>query len=87
MEQVARQLGAEDAWPYRGGNAKARKPLSVVVRAFDGDVLLATGETDAAPDGEGTRVPRGQGRRLEGRHFFARPASPVGPRLVTYRGF
>ena len=86
MEQIARRLDDVDAWAYLGGKADAKKPLEVVVRAFDGDVLAVAGSTPDAPDGEPVLVPRGEGRRVVGLHFFVRPAEPVGPRLITYRG-
>jgi hypothetical protein len=86
MEQVARRLDGAESWTYLGGKANAKKPLELVVRAFDGDVVAATGSADAAPDGEPVRIPTGEGRRLTGLHFFVRPAPPIGPRLITYRG-
>ena len=86
MEQHALRLRKLDGWTYLGGKSDAKKPLEVVVRAFDGDVLYATGESERAPEGEPVRVPAGEGRRLEGRHFFVRPAPPESPRLISHRG-
>ena len=86
MEQIARRLDGVDTWTYLGGKAEAKKPLELVVRAFDGAVLAATGSTDDAPDGEEVLVPSGEGRRLVGSHFFVKSAPPVGSRLITYRG-
>lgn len=86
MEAIALRLQKTDGWTCIGGKEDAKKPLDVVIRAFEGPVLAATGSSDKAPDREPVLVPRGQGRRLVGRHFFVRPAPPVGPRLITHRG-
>ena len=86
MEQVAVRLQKTDGWTYLGGNPEAAKPVEVVIRAFEHDVLIATGGGANAPDSEPLNVPVGQGRRVEGRHFFARPAPPERPCLISYRG-
>jgi hypothetical protein len=86
MEQVALRLRKTDGWTYLGGKPEARKPLEVVLRSFERPVLAATGETEKGPDAEPVRIPPGEGRRLEGRHFFVRPAPPEAPCLVSYRG-
>ena len=86
MEQIAYRLDGSDEWTHLGGKTGAKKPLELVVRAFDGDVLAATGTDESAPDQEAVRVPHGEGRRLVGHHFFVRPAPPAGPRLISYRG-
>jgi hypothetical protein len=86
MEQVALRLQKTDGWTYLGGDSEAKKPLEVVIRAFEGGALAATGPTEKAPEGEGVDVPEGEGRRLVGRHFFARPARPDAPCLISYRG-
>lgn len=84
MDQVARTLQGED-WTYLGGDADARKDLEVVLRAFDQDVDFALGSSADQADGETVRVPVGEGRRLVGRHFFARATGP-GPCRITQRG-
>jgi hypothetical protein len=86
MEQVALRLRKTDGWTYLGGRADARKPLEVVLRAFEGSVLGATGEGEKAPDQEPVLIPEGEGRRLTGHHFFARPAPPASSCLLSYRG-
>jgi hypothetical protein len=86
MEQIALRLQKTDGWTRIGSQPDARKPPEVVIRAFDGPVLAATGTTEKAPDGEPVLVPPGEGRRLAGFHIFARPAPPEGPRLITHRG-
>jgi hypothetical protein len=86
MEQVALRLVKTDGWTLLGGRADARKPLEVILRAFERPVLFAAGSAAEAPEGTPVEVPVGEGRRLEGRFFFARPAPPVAPCLVSYRG-
>jgi len=86
MKQVAFRLRKTDGWTYLGGKPDARKEPEVVIRAVEGNVLFATGSNETAPDGDPVIVPEGEGRRLTGRHFFLRPAPPVGPRLVVHRG-
>ena len=51
MDQVALRLEEASDWTYLGGNAEAKKPLEVVVRAFEGAVLFATGSGPERPDG------------------------------------
>ncbi len=85
MDQVALRLAEASDWTYLGGNAEAKKPLEVIVRAFEGNVLFATGSGPDQPDGEPVDVPVGEGRRLSGKHFFARPRDPGGC-LLSYRG-
>jgi len=86
MEAHALRLRKTDGWTYLGGRPEAKKPLEVVLKAFEGDALFAVGPTEREPGGEPIRVPRGQGRRLAGLHFFARPADPRRPLLVSHRG-
>ncbi len=90
MDQVALRLEGNAGWTYLGGNDEARKPLEVILRAFDCDVEFAVGEAGPAgsgdtgvPMGEPVTVPVGEGRRLAGKHFFARAASSC---RVSYRG-
>jgi hypothetical protein len=86
MEQVALRLTKPDAWTLLGGDPEAKKPPEVVVRSFDGPIHVATGKTDRMPDTEPVLVPPGQGRRLTGRWFFARPAGAHGACRISYRG-
>ena len=87
MDAYALRLRKTDGWTYLGGKPDARKAPEVVVRAFEGDVLFATGEEESAPTSEPVRVPEGEGRRLTGLHFFVRPAPPAErPALITHRG-
>jgi len=86
MEQVALRLAEPTVWTCVGSRPDAKKPIEVVVRAVEGPLLASTGEGDEAPDAEPVLVPEGEGRRLSGRHFFVKAASPEGPRLLTVRG-
>ncbi len=83
MDQVALRLDGSGTWVYLGGDAEAKKPLEVVLRSFDHDVDFTTGSTEGEADGEPVRVPTGEGRRLEGLHFFVRSDQPG---RVSYRG-
>ena len=84
MEQVALRL-IGDSWTYLGGDADAKQPLELVVRAFDGAACMAIGEGPDGPTGDPVDVPEGEGRRLEGRHFYAKPATGNSC-LISYRG-
>ena len=87
MDAHALRLMKTDGWTYLGGRPEAKKPPEVVVRAFEGDVLFATGGDETAPDTDPVVVPEGEGRRLVGTHFFVRPAPPAErPVLLTHRG-
>jgi hypothetical protein len=87
MEQLALRLAADAGWRWLGGDEEARKPLSVVLRAFDVPVLFACGEERSRPrEEDAVRVPVGEGRRLVGRHFFARPVAADATGRVTVRG-
>jgi len=83
MQQVALRLPGAAAWTYLGGDESARKPFDLIVRAFDADIEIATGPTAAAPSDEVLPVPRGQGHRLTGTHFFARSKTAC---RISYRG-
>jgi len=83
MQQVALRLAGDGAWVHLGGAEGAGKPREVVIRAFDVDVEAATGTQNATPDCQPVRVPRGEGRRLVGLHFFVR--SPTAGR-ISMRG-
>jgi hypothetical protein len=86
MEQVAVRLTKTDEWTLLGGDPEAKKPAEIVVRSFGGAAHVATGKTDRTPDTEPILVPAGEGRRLAGRWFFARPAGDGGVRTISYRG-
>jgi hypothetical protein len=87
MEQVALRLAPAADWMHLGGEDEPRKPLEVVVRAFEGDVLFATGATAEMPGADDpVHVPEGRGARLSGAHFFVRPAAPGSGCLLSYRG-
>lgn len=86
MEAVAIRLGQDERWTYLTGHGASKEPVDLVVRAFDADVLVAVGDAERGPDSEPVRVPAGQGRRLCGWHFFARPLDVQRPARVVYRG-
>ena len=83
MDQVALRLDGTGRWIYLGGNADAKKPLEVVVRAFDDPIEFATGSGAESPDSDPVAVPTGEGRRLEGLHFFVRSAVRT---RISFRG-
>ena len=86
MDQVALRLSGAPTWTGIGGAAEAAKPFDLVLRSFDRDVELATGEDRSAPNSSPVRVPAGEGRRLTGRWFFVRPTLDGPPCRVTFRG-
>jgi hypothetical protein len=86
MEATLKRLPPSEAWCYLGGQTGPKEPFDLVVRAFEGSVLVAVGENDRAPDTEPVLVPAGQGRRLCGWHFFARPARAGAGVVVSVRG-
>jgi len=86
MEQYVVRLTDLTGWTYLGGNDEAKKPIELVVRAFEHDVLGAVGDGPSAPSSEPVVVPLGQGRRLEGKHFFVKPAPPARACLISHRG-
>lgn len=86
MEATAIRIPAGTRWVYLCGLAAGAQATDVVVRAFESPALLAIGEDAGAPDSEPVLVPVGQGRRVIGRHVFARSASADRPSLVTFRG-
>jgi hypothetical protein len=85
-EGVAIRLPAEDRWSHLGGAPEA-KPIEVILRSFDRPVLFATGAGKNAPDAEPVTVAAGEGARLTGMNFFAKPAPPPAPCRVLVRGF
>lgn len=86
MDHVALRLPGAPSWTHLGGKDDAKKPLEVVVRAFDREVEFAVGDGADAPTGAPIAVPLGEGRRLEGRHFFVRPVAAGAPCRISYRG-
>ncbi len=83
MDQIALRLDGTGDWRHLGGKSEAKKPLEVVLRAFDVDVDFATGSGSEAPDSEPLHVPAGEGRRLAGLHFFVRSRAAG---RISYRG-
>ena len=86
MEARALRLSSSDHWTYLGGDTDSKDAPECVLRAYDHPIEFATGATEREPDGEQTSVPRGEGRRLTGRHFFARPRSPAQSCRISVRG-
>lgn len=86
MEAVAVLLPTGERWTCLCGQADARKPGDVVVRAFESAVLCAVGDTERGPDSEPILIPAGQGRRVIGPYVFARLARPGQTGHVSYRG-
>ena len=66
MESVALRVQKTDGWTCIGSRPDAKKPLDVVVRAFEGPVLVAPGSEDKAPDREPVLVPAGELVQEEG---------------------
>lgn len=86
MEATVVRLSSGERWSYLCGQSGAKEPIDLVVRAFEGPALCAVGDAERGPDSEPILVPVGQGRRLCGFHFYARPADPTRSSLITYRG-
>ncbi|MDA1193933.1 MAG: hypothetical protein O2894_02000 [Planctomycetota bacterium] len=86
MDAVALTLAGTPAWTYLGGDDQAKKPLEVIVRAFDREVDFAIGAGAEGPGQDASRIPPGEGRRLEGRHFYVRPTVAGAPCRISYRG-
>ena len=78
-------LSPGEPWRYLGSTPE-KDAVDVVVRAFDRDVLVATGATAAKPDGASLTVSAGSGGRVTGLHVFAKPASPGAPCRILVRG-
>jgi hypothetical protein len=85
-EAIAMTLESGEGW-RRLGSAPEEKPIEVILRSFDRPVLFATGSRVDVPEGEPVLVAAGEGVRLEGRHFFARPAAGEGKARILVRGF
>jgi hypothetical protein len=86
MDHVALRLPGTRSWTWLGGDDGARKPREVVLRAFDRAVEFAVGSSREAPGGTPVLVPVGEGRRLAGTHFFARPVEAGASCRVSVRG-
>jgi hypothetical protein len=84
-EALALTLAPGTEWRHIGSAPEA-KPIELVVRSFDRPVLFAAGTGSNRPDGEPVEVGAGQGARLEGMHFFARPTPGPGPARILVRG-
>ena len=84
-EAVAVTLPPEDAWRHLGSTPES-EPVEVILRSFDRPVLFAVGKTPNRPDGEPTTVTPGEGARLSGLHFFAKPARPGESCRILIRG-
>ncbi len=84
-EAVAITLEAKDGWRHLG-HAPEAEPVEVVLRSFDRDVLFAAGSGPNAPDGAPVTVRAGEGARLTGLHFFAKPAPPPAACRILVRG-
>lgn len=85
METYALHL-TQAEWHYIGGTAEGKKPVELVLRSYDQDVEFATGSGKSAPDADALLVPAGEGRRLEGQHFFVRPTTPGAACRIAHRG-
>ncbi|MBL9086272.1 MAG: hypothetical protein JNM10_03950 [Planctomycetia bacterium] len=76
---------AHDGWTFLGSTPE-KTAVEVVLRAFDTDIEFATGTSAAHPDAPATRVRPGEGARLSGLFFFARPASATAKGRILVRG-
>jgi hypothetical protein len=76
---------AHDGWTFLGSTPE-KTAVEVVLRSFDTNVEFATGASAAHPDGPPMVVRPGEGARLSGLFFFARPASPTARGRILVRG-
>jgi len=83
MDHVALRLDGTGTWVRLAGASEAKKPVEVVVRAFDAPVRFAAGDGTDGPRDQGVEVPAGEGRRLSGLAFFVRANTAC---RITYRG-
>ena len=72
-------------WRLLGSTAE-KTAAEVVVRAFDADVLVATGSTPNGPDAAPVTVTAGSGGRVLGFHVVAKPARPGASCRILVRG-
>ena len=84
-EGWATVLKSGEDWRHLGG-APEQEPIEVVLRSFDLPVLFATGPSPRAPDSKPTVVGAGDGGRLTGLHFFAKPATVGAACRILVRG-
>ena len=84
-EAYALTLPPVDSWRLLGSTPE-NEPVEVIVRAFDLPVLFAVGKSPSRPDGEPATVAPGEGVRLTGLHFFAKPARAGEPCRILVRG-
>lgn len=78
-------LAPDSGWRFLGSTPE-KTAVEVVLRSFDGDVLFATGAGKEKPDGTPMTVKAGEGGRLEGLHFFAKPTQTTQPCRILVRG-
>lgn len=84
-EGVAHTLAPDASWRFLG-SAPEGKPVEAILRSFDRTVLFATGAGPSAPESTPVAVAPGEGARLTGLHFFARPGPGEGPARIVVRG-
>ena len=84
-EGIALTLAPGAGWRHLGSTPETA-PVEVVLRSFDRPVLFATGKSPAAPSDAPVAVEAGEGDRLTGLHFFARPARDGAACRVLVRG-
>jgi hypothetical protein len=84
-EAQALTLPAVDAWRHLGSTPES-EPVEVILRSFDRPVLFAVGKTPNRPDGDPATVSPGEGVRLTGLHFFAKPARAGEACRILVRG-
>jgi len=78
-------LDPDEGWRLVASTPE-KSDVEVVLRSFDADVLFATGKTKDAPDAPPVTVRAGEGGRLTGLHFFARPTPHGTARRILVRG-
>ena len=78
-------LEPEEGWRLLGSTPE-KSDVEVVLRSFDADVLFATGRSKDAPDAPPITIHAGEGGRLTGLHFFARPTAHGASRRILVRG-
>lgn len=75
-------------WTLLGGEDQPKKPLECIVRSYDRAIEAVASQQRGGPaaDTPAVHVPRGEGRRLTGSYFFARPVESGPPCRVGVRG-